>query len=212
MRISSLIIKLKIENYDCIKSLQLPPGWTENKLGGGFAPRTMRAFSPPDNPRVKIVLLNRGLPVSEDAGKTFRKILQLSPKLIFDRNSANKLMPTEVQLICDLEEILGNAGDNQIVNPDTGISGPPFILDRLEVLVCNDRPALAVRGWFCNPGNGQRLNAFYGLFVDVNARDDACGVEQIFLEAPEETLYLQYLPAFEQCLHSIEWLATASQH
>jgi len=55
--------------------------------------------------------------------------------------------------------------------------------------------------------HGMRLNAFCGFFIDVNPNDTACSVEEIYLEAEKDDLYLQCLPQFEECLHSIEWLA-----
>ncbi len=198
---------MKIENYHCIKSLKLPAGWAECKAGSGFATRIVRSFTPPGSSDVKMEFFYRGLPVSDAAGKAFRKVLKQAPKTVFDHNNSNKPTKAEVQLICDLEEVLGNIGNNQISNTETGPSGPPFLLERLDALLWNDKPLLAGRGWFINPETGERRYAFCGFFIDANPNQAACSVEEIYLEADKEDLYAQCMPQFEECLRSIEWLA-----
>ena len=199
-------MKLKIENYRYIKLLELPAGWKENTPTRGIATAVVRNFTPPDTTGVEINLFCRGLPLSEAVRKSFREVLKLAPKLIFDCNSASKPSAVDTQLICNLEEVLGNVGNNQIANTETGFSGPPFKLERLDTLVWNGKPLLAARGWFSNPENGKRLNSFCGFFIDANPSQAACNVEQIYLQVEKENLYLQYLPQFQECLQSLVWI------
>jgi len=203
---------LKIENYRYIKSFQLPNGWREEKPVTGIATSIVRSFSPPGNTAVKLEFFYRGLPLDEKSSKSFRGALKLAPRLMFDNSSTNKLESSDARLICDLEGVLGNVGNNQISNTETGFSGPSFSLDRLDALIWNNRPLLAARGWFIDPESAERRSAFCGFFIDANPNEKNCSVEEIYLEAEAEAedLYLQYMPELEKCLHSIEWSTVRS--
>lgn len=182
-------------------------GWVENEISDGINIQTIRSFSPPENPAVRMELFYRGLPVSEDAGASFRKILKLAPKVIFNRQIKSEPTTVETQCITELIEVLGNVGNNQITNKQIGFRGPAFILNRLEVLPWSGKPLITTRGYFQDPENNNMINEFYGFFIDADPNDTACNIEEIYLEAATEELYKQYLPAFKQSLNSIQWLS-----
>jgi len=198
---------LKIENYHCIKSLELPSGWVEVKSNAEFAPRSIRTFAPASETKVKIGLLNEGVPVGKAATEAFRKLIGSGQRIVFDDTKQKKPSAADQQLMGKAAPAFGNIGNNQIVNEMTGPCGPVFNLERVEVLVWNGRPVLAIRGWFCNPESGTRINAYCGFLVDLNAGETECQIEQIYIEASTENLYLQYLPAFEQSMRSIQWIS-----
>jgi hypothetical protein len=196
-----------IENYRCIKSLQLPAGWTESTPAVGIVTAVVRSFSPADNANVKMEIFCRGLPLSEESSKSFRKALKLAPKSLFDSESVDKSAVPDALLISDLEEALGNVGNNQIANTETGCSRPPFKLERLDALIWNGKPALAARGWFYNVETNERFNAFCGFFIDAQPKGTTSEVEEIYLQVRTESDYLRYLPEFEHSLSSIEWFS-----
>ena len=184
----------------------MPQDWIEvESVEGGANAQTVRSFAPKTNSAVRIELFYRGLPISKAAASVFRKTLKLAPSLIFDLNNKNELAASEVQLIGDLEEVLGNVGNNQIVNKLDGRQGAPFMLVRLEALIWNTKPLLAARGYFKNPENNTRVSEFCGFFIDANPKDISCKVEEIYLQAPKEDIYIKYLPVFQQCVSSLEW-------
>ncbi len=197
---------MKISYYHYIKSLVLPEDWAElESVEVGRPVQTVRSFAPKNDPDVKIELFYRGLPVSEAATIVLRKTLALAPKLIFDWEFKDQLSASDLQLMGELKEILGNVGNNQIVNQRQGRRGAPFMLLRLEALVWNDKPVLAARGYFKNPEDNTRVSEFCGFFIDANPKDASCQIEEIYLQAPNENLQLKYLPVFKQCVSSLEW-------
>ncbi len=198
---------MKIIDYHYIKSLILPDDWVEvEAVQGRRSEQTVRSFAPKNDLAVRIELFYRGLPVSEEAAIALRKTLSVAPKLLFDLNSKSELSTADLQLIEGLEEVLGNIGNNQIVNKQKGRRGPPFVLLKLEALIWNDRPLLGARGYFKNPENNKRVSEFCGFFINAKPKDASCIVEEIYLQAPSEELQMKYLPAFQQGLSSLQWL------
>jgi hypothetical protein len=197
--------KLKIENYRYLKSLRLPSGWEERKSGSGMPQAVTRVFSPTDHKEVRFKLFYRGLPLSTGSSESFRKALKLVPQVLFEHNGKDKLTEYHKQIICSLRDSLGNVGNNQIANTETGLNAAPFSLERLAVLMCEGKPVLKACGWFINPKTREHYNAFCGMFFDTSQNEHTCTVEEIFLESETDDLYTKVLPQFEKYLQSIEW-------
>jgi hypothetical protein len=197
---------LDIENYAYIKFMRLPPGWVEVPLDDeGFDIRALRIFSPPETAEVRLELLNRGYPLGQDDAETFRQLLTVAPKVIFERKDKEAPSKATVSLLEGLAEVLGNVGNNQVVNTSTDDLGPCFMLDRIDILNWKGKNVLAARGWFRDPEEDIRVNDYCGFFIDSNPFDPECQVEEVFLEAPTEELLLRYMPVFKECLNSLEW-------
>jgi hypothetical protein len=197
---------VNIENYAFIKFLRLPSGWSE------FAPdvddfdtRAIRTFCPPESRDVRLQLLNRGYPLSEDESEVFREVLARRPGTIFERKETQPPNEGAVNLIKNLTEILGNAGDNQVVNTSSDDLGPSFMLERIDIFDWKGRNVLALRGWYRDPDQDVRMTDYCGFFIDGNPGNPECQLEEIFLEAPTEELLVKYLPYFKECLNSLEW-------
>ncbi len=198
---------MKIANYRYIESLNLPPHWIEKEVNDVVDIQAVRSFSPVDDPSVKIELFYRGFSISEEDSKSFREILKLAPKIVFDRQIRNEPLTGDAQIITALIEVLGNVGNNQLTNNQQGFRGPAFILERLEIIKWLGKPLLTAKGAFQEPESGKRINEFYGFFIDTNPNTSLCNVEEIYLETPIAQLHKQYLPVFRQCLNSIRWLS-----
>jgi hypothetical protein len=198
---------MEINSYRYIKRLILPAGWLEEPCEEGtIGFRSLRIFHPPDSPDVRMEFLYRGLPVDETVTKAFRKLLDTTPHLVFDRSNLVKPTETDLALFKQLRDLLGNAGNNQLVNTRTDYLGPSFIAERIDTLAWNGKNVLAVRGWFRDAESDVRVYDFCGLFIDGNPPDPECQVEEIFLEASSQELYLRHLPSFQQSLKSLEWM------
>jgi hypothetical protein len=198
---------MEISNYRYIKHLLLPADWQEapsEETSIGF--RTVRSFHPPDLDDVRMEIFYRGLPMHEKSSISFRKLLETAPRPVYDRGKTAKPTEVDITLFKDLRELLGNAGNNQLVNPKTDYLGPTFIVERFDTLLWNGKNILALRGWFRNPETDVRVYDFCGFFIDGNPSEPECQVEEIFLEAADQELYARYLPDFEESLKSIEWM------
>lgn len=186
--------------------MRLPSGWLELAFEEeGMEIRAIRVFSPPENHSVKMQLLNRGYPLSKEDTQNLRKTLSQSPRVIFQRKDGTEPSQTEMELISSLAEVLGNLADNQVLNHESDDLGPPFMLERVDVLDWKGRSVLAVRGWFRDPEQDLRVNNYCGLFVDANPAEPECRVEEIFLEAPNEDLLIKYMPMFKESIDSLVW-------
>jgi len=204
--ITPSLSKLNIENYHCIKSLQFPPAWRETEASDVFPPREDRVFTPADSPEVRIEIFSRGLPVDKKTSTAFREILKTSPCIIFEQKKEQQPTAADVKIFTQIKDVLGNAGNNQIINTEKGFRGPSFIVEKAEVLNWSGKNLFALRGWFRDTDEDRRVNDFCGFFIDTNPNDPECQVEEIFLEAKDEKEFLRYLPTFKECLSTIQWM------
>jgi hypothetical protein len=214
--INDLHRMIYIKNYRSIKKMELPDGWEERTIApGGMVTRIGRVFTPADNrlaanenidtsDSVTIEFFFRGFPLDEQESRVFRDIL-VAPKMIFEEKQAVVPNRAEIESLTKLMEVLGNCGNNQLVNEQTGFRGPAFILHRMEVLPISGKNVMAVRGFFQDPEINKRANDFCGIFIDGSPNDKECQVDEIFLQSSQQELYLQYLPVFKNCLSTIEW-------
>lgn len=198
---------MEITNYRYIKHMLLPADWQESTSEeGGIGQRSLRIFSPPDAPEVRMEIFYRGLPLNEKESQAFRHVLSGGPRLLFERNASRPPTTQDVNLLNELSEVLGNAGNNQVVNNRTDHLGPSFVIERIDTLNWQGKSVLALRGWFRNPDKDVRVYDYCGFFIDGNPSDPQCQVEEIFLEVANEELQLRYLPVFKECLNSLTWM------
>lgn len=200
------VTPMKISNYLFIKSLEIAEGWKEASIDrSGIGAALNRVFVPANCPDVRMEIFYRGFPLEQKDSDAFRKVLARTPSVIFEKNENEPAGESAVKLLSDLKEALGNTGNNQVVNSRTDYSGPSFMIERLDVLNWKGKKVLAARGWFRDPEEDVRAGNFCGLFIDANPDYPSCDIEEIFLEAPNQELFLRYLPVFENCLASLEW-------
>ena len=124
--------------------------------------------------------------------------------VIFDI-AADTLDEKTTKRIRSLESALGNAGNNQITNSSSGVSGPRFYLEKIHVIDLSSKPVMAVQGYF-HGFDGQVHNHYMGIFFDATPDDrDYCQIEEIVFQAPTWELFGKYFPQFQKTLNSIRW-------
>lgn len=193
-------------NHGQIRSMRIPPGWKDGPSEtGGIGFRGLRTFLAPDDHEVVISLFYRGFPISEEGSAGFRRILAEGAKTIYIARDGKEPSESEQLLFSDLREVLGNAGNNQVINRKTDWRGASFNVTRVEVLDINGRNLLSVQGRFRDPDVDERLKEFAGLFVDTNPEEQQCGVQEIFIEAPNAERFARYLSQFNEAIRSITW-------
>ncbi len=193
-----------------IKSINLPDSFAKGEvLFGGMGQNWRKTFHPrekKDAQDVAITSMFRGCPTSEPDGITFRTLLRQPAGVIFsaDRNAKIEMHPQAKNIINALTDALGNAGNNQLTNSETGFGGPRFYLQRMETLELNKKKVLAVYGVFHN-SQMKPQNYYVGLFVDARPDKKECVVEELIFEAQTSELYEKYRGSFEKSLSTIEW-------
>lgn len=186
--------------------MRLPSDWLEARSNPNMVGAAQtRVFSPSNGADVRIEIFSPTIPLNEKVSVAFRDVLKAAPSLIFERRDGQSPTPSAKKVLDQLQEVLGNAGNNQIINVRTDYLGASFIMERIDSLAWNGVNVLAVRGWFRDPEEDLRLNDFCGIFVDSNPLQSECRVQEIFLEAPSEEVFLRYLPTFKESLDTIRW-------
>jgi hypothetical protein len=186
--------------------MQLADDWREMSVDrSGMSTTLLRVFSPVGCPEVKLQIFRRGYPMEALDAQAFRKALAGAPNVIFEKKEQKRPSQTEVNALTELKEVLGNAGNNQVINTRKDYLGPSFMIERLDALIWKGKSVLAARGWFRDTDEDVRVNDYCGIFIDGSAGNSPCQVDEIFLESPNEELYTAYLPAFKEFLDSIAW-------
>lgn len=206
-RLVSKLLQRMMDVTDCgrIQYMRMPDGWTEGQASpGGVGFSSRRTFTAIETPETKICISYAGLPVSQQSAASFRQLLRQQPAVLY-HNTQPVPSPAEVNLMKELSEILGTAGNNQVVNRDTGWRGPCFQLNRAEVLLWKGKKVLSIQGWYQDPEENKPLTEFFGLFFDADPDASTCSVGEIYLEAPDARSYARCLPAFHKALESIRW-------
>lgn len=194
----------EIEHKGSLRSLRLPQGWSEGKkVTGNSGYRLLRQFQCDAEPKVKVCLFYRGLPLSEESSTLFRRHLNGRPQVIF--SESQPAQSNTVQTLTELREVLDNTANNQILNNEDGFHGPHFQLTLAEVAQIGGRNALSVRGWYHDPGDTTPISQYWGLFYDDKSEEKSCPVQEIYFEAPNAELFEKYLPEFTEVLGSIRW-------
>jgi len=199
-----------VDQFGVIKSIKLPDSFARGAvLYGGMGQNWRRSFHPrekKDAGDVAITSLFRGSATIGNDACTFRKVLAQPAGMIFSSSaeSKHKCHPRAQLLINEMADALGNAGNNQLTNLETGVGGPRFYLQRMETIELNGRKVLAVYGVFHN--SQMQAQAYYcGLFVDSDPAAADCVIEELVFEAQTKELYDKYRAGFEKALSTIQW-------
>lgn len=167
----SAVEGMPINNHGQIKSMSMPSGWTEqsstSSSGGGIGSRSFRVFNPQDNKDVEITLFYRGLPISEDAGNNFKKILH---------EPAHKLSKEELEQLDDVLSELGN----------------PAVVDLFSVATedLNGKRVLRIAGEY-----KKKQNRFDEIFIDADGSGRA--IQEIYYLAPKDVYQRYEKQAFQ---------------
>lgn len=200
---------MRVEEIGSIKYIELPDSFARGEVQmGGMGQNWRRIFQPRDKKDAddaSIVAFYRGAPASAEDAAPFRHLLKQPPSLLFSTISmGNGAQQHNFELIRELESILGQCGNNQIANIETGVQGPRFCLEKLETILVSGKNVLALSGFFHDMD--LHPQAFLrGLFFDAQPESTDCIVEELIFEAQTRILYDKYSPAFEKSLSTICW-------
>ncbi len=184
-----------------MKAVKIPTGFSpKDQSRGQIGVNWQLRFQASNRQEVSLTLFYRGQPINTEASGNFRSALSTGTRVLF--NPHDNIAETDT--ITSLSEAMGNAGDNQLVNFESGYRGPCFNLEKAEVQDLNGRKVLVADGRFKDE-HGNLTNVYRGIFIDANPTEAKCRIEEVFLQAPSERLFAQYLPLFRQAIESIEW-------
>lgn len=195
---------MAVVSQGALKSMKLPTGWkTGEEVYGQIGLNWKRCFQPDGADNVTITVFYRGRPLEPEPSTRFREALNGEQKVLYAEGNGEPLTQ-ERNLLAGLYEALGNTGDNQIVNHESGFRGPCFHIQKLEQECLNGRNVLAVEGWFRDEEDNL-VNAYRGIFFDASPEDTLCKIEEVFLQARDRSLFSEYLPSFHQTIKTITW-------
>jgi len=200
-----------VESFGVIKSIVIPDSFRRGEiLYGGMGRNWRRSFHPRekrDAEEVSITSFYRGGAAAGSDSQILRELLARAPRQIFSSMESDKhpCPPQTQYLLSKMADILGNIGNNQFTNSETGIGGPRFRMEHMETIILNSRAVLSVCGVFHN-SQLQPQNYYWGIFVDARPEGKDCLIEELVFEAETKTLYEKYRPAFQKSLTSIHWL------
>jgi hypothetical protein len=187
-----------------VKDMQLPADFEfEQDLLGGMGLNWLKTYHAVQNNDVQISLFYRGTPNTAASVEGFRYLLKIEG-VIFDVENGE---PDEKTLkrIESIETALGNAGNNQITNTATGIAGPRFFLEKIQIITLSGKPIMAVQGYF-HGYDGELHNHYFGVFFDATPQDtEYCQIEEVVFQAPSWDLFEKYFAQFQKTLNSIRW-------
>lgn len=187
-----------------IKKFTLPDGFVlgEEEYGGmGYNWR--RRYVPGANNEVAIISYYRGSEEPASDGEVFRHLLSKPPHLIYREGETDR--QAALSTLYNLAPIIGGAGNNNLVNQRTGLSGPRFHLEIMRTLKLGGRTVLEVAGWF-HGASGELHNYYDGILFDGDSASAGVAVEELLFEAQTKQLFDRYWPAFLESLKSIEWV------
>ncbi len=186
-----------------IKSMTVPEAMSEHsqEISGRGKDSWIYSYRLPGDLYPDISYRYSGYPLNQSSDAAFRKLLAQGPQIVFENGNAQFSLQQNLDLVTQISPALGNAGDNQIENPD---DGPIFHLDRMAVIELNGRNVLNAQGYFQSQAKVPRLY-FSCVFVDAAAPTERCRVEECYLQAFPHEMYKEYLPSYEKMLASIKW-------
>jgi len=196
-----------------IRSIQMPPNWIpESHQSFALGQRSIAAYRPPDDDKTEICLFYRGLPMySTESTTIFRAYLQLGDQVIFsetDKTHAYQYIDYQgrraLQAAVELSEVLGNASNNQLFDPDS----KGLHIQLAEVMRVNGNPVLSIKGWYHDRETDLRGGEVWNIFIDGSPSDDLCAVLEVYVIAPGKELFDEYSAVFQTTLNSIEWQTT----
>lgn len=198
---------LKLQNIGQIKSIQLPPGWiaVQHEDGAGFGAigaRYLYSFCDPEAKDRQICLFYRGLPLSIDETLVFRSYLSDADCVLF----SGRCDDSAEWALKQLRHILGNAGNNQVVNKEEGWRGPNFHVRQLDVSTVTENFVLSMHGYYCDPEKNARYDEYWSLLFDGAPNASESPVQELFLRAPDKKQLEEASPLFQGVIDSIEWV------
>jgi hypothetical protein len=187
-----------------VQDMQLPADFEFGQdLLGGMGLNWLKSYQAVENKDVQISLFYRGTPNTAESVAGFRFLLSMQG-VLFDVDKGDPDEQTRKR-ICSLETALGNAGNNQITNKASGISGPRFFLEKIHVINLNSKSVMAIQGYF-HGYDGEVHNHYMGVFFDATPDDKTyCQIEEVVFQAPTWELFERYFPQFQKTLNSIRW-------
>ncbi len=193
---------MTVENSDTFKFVQMPKGFRfESEDYGGRGNNWLRTYTKPDTgDMVKLCQRFSGYPLSEIDSESFREVLKQKPHIIYEKSAANDQAPS----LRDICYALGNVGDNQMTNSTPAPYGPTFELEKMAVEEVAGRNVIRVCGWFHGVDMVPQ-HYFCGMFVDAEPDSEECRVEELYMEAYSEELYMSHLPLFDEMIQKMTW-------
>lgn len=181
--------------------MELPPRFVlEHDEAGTRGANWLRRYNPRGERSVEIFSAYRGYPQVPVDNEHMREVLQAAPLLVFDE--AGEVSDTDA--VRGMSLALGNVGNNQICNFETGVGAPVFHLTRLCAESIAGRPVIRAEGWF-HDIDKQPTKYFNGIFIDATPDDVNARVEELYLQTSTEAEMSEYKPLFDQLLKSIKW-------
>lgn len=184
---------MELSGLTSIKKIMLPQSWSARSERITQIMSIKSAY-PSTHKDAEISFFKRRSALPPEDLEHFKDVLNQPPHRIADGEK-------ELESI---SAVMGNAGDNQWTNRQTGYAGPCFRLINAETIAINGRRVLLVKGTFIKPENKQPINEYCGIYV--NSVDDE--VEELFLQVASHLGYLEferYLKLFLDALKTIEW-------
>jgi hypothetical protein len=150
---------MQISNHGQIANMQLPANWLEAEAAEhiDIGTRSVRAFYPSGHEDVQLKIFYRGLPISEETARTFRKILDQAPHTLTEKE------------IESLSELLVERA-----RPTT------FTIVKCNTDVLNGKPVLILIGTY-----KENENQLYEIFVDASG--DGRLIQEIYLIGPTDS-------------------------
>lgn len=188
-----------------IRSITLPENFsiTEDTVGK-VALSHLRRYECDINSNVEISFFYRGTELSEPDTKTLRHYLSQPNQILLRASDSGEISEEDIAKMQEFYFIIGTPGNNQISNPEKGMRGPRFFLQKIETITISGKRCLAVTGWFHGPG-GNIQNFFYGTYFDAKRTSELCRLEEVYLHTPTENLFEKYLIDFKETLKTIIW-------
>ncbi len=198
-----------------IGQILLPEGFEEleQQEPGLLSCGWQKRFLYSKNRSLEISLFYRGAGIGLENAAGFRSLLEAGPRLFIEQGAANLVSAdSKPQGMFELKELLksltcclGNLKNNQLLNPASGVYGPAFFLERLEVLELVGKNVLLAKGYFHGP-DGDARTYYCGIFIDASPQDaKRCRIEEVIFQAAEEHVFERHFPAFVSALASIVW-------
>lgn len=192
--------KAEISDYGEVKRLQSPPGWIlKTQETGAMSPRACKLFHPPEMENITINVFFRGYPVSEEAIKALKELLERKQAT----NAPQDLSEDEIR---DLSHVFGRntVGDNQYTNDGQKGNYDYHVFHMLSAQTINlrGRTVIQVTGTFQDE-HGTPTTEYSGYLFQSSVVPD--NIEEIFFQAPTRELYDKHLKDFEESLTSLQW-------
>ncbi|MDR3612040.1 MAG: hypothetical protein P4L53_00640 [Candidatus Obscuribacterales bacterium] len=189
---------MQIPGFVSLDSIEIPEGWQED-AETSTAIMLMKQFHPPEHPDVEIAFFKRRKPLPPDAMACLFRTLEQPPHLV-EQGGAE---------IISLNDALGNVGNNQWSNRQSGLDAAGFRMLHAQSSDLNGKNVLIVSGAFIEPDTKKPVNEYCGLFVPVTVPQPF--IEEIYLQVPSKYGYLyfeKYLKVFRQTINTIVWLTS----